>query len=207
MPMADAATIRMRTMSHPDCRPASRFGRLSGQPGMSRSRALRARALAGRDRRKPYPVIVTSRCDDRVRRSSKSEGGSNPVLLAALIASLAMTGREVGGELTPSLRGALATTASAEARRAKAEAIQSFSLSRGTGLLRCARNDVEGLVRNGSIRSPDEPAVARMRGERRHPGAPRMSRSLSSGAHSRDRWLMRATGRATRDHRFHAQHG
>ena len=94
--MVDAATIRMRTMSHPDCRPASRFGRLSGQPGMSRSRALRARALAGRDRRKPYPVIVTSRCDDRVRRSSKSEGGSNPVLTLRLLdcfALLAMTGR------------------------------------------------------------------------------------------------------------------
>jgi hypothetical protein len=43
--------------------------------------------------------------------------------------------------LSPSLRGALATTASAEARGAKAETIQFFL--RGTGLLRYARNDGE----------------------------------------------------------------
>jgi hypothetical protein len=37
-------------------------------------------AMTGRVQRQHRPVIARSPCDDRVRRSSKSEGGSDPVL-------------------------------------------------------------------------------------------------------------------------------
>ena len=52
--------------------------------------------MTGKGRWQPHPVIARSPCDDRVRRTSKSEGGSNPVLSSRLLdcfAALAMTGR------------------------------------------------------------------------------------------------------------------
>src|SRR5258708_28673371 len=82
--------------------------------------------------RRPRPPKLVER---RRKRSSL------PVLPLDCFAALAMTGRVSSQTPRPSLRGALATTASAEARRAKAEAIQSACVA--PGLLRCARNDVD----------------------------------------------------------------